>query len=126
MRFVQRPVIVMIENSFSREKTEGGIWIDNVVNENCRKNAFFHIKVKRGKPRKFAYPLLDYFIKCFEDHYDYISSEWGKRDEQDDPAKFFMNNGFKVRGGKSGGIASLDIKNRPLIDRVPLVSFADQ
>ncbi len=123
-RFIKRPVVVMVDRGISEYAVIGGAWIDHVCQDlGCR--ADFHLKVRR-EARKYAYPLLDFFIRCFERDYDCLSVRWGPREEQDNPAKFFMNNGFQISGDAEGGSAILHLKDRDIINRIPIISTLDQ
>lgn len=124
VRFIQRPIVVAVDKSFSEKAAIGGIWIDRVTSPARGRDASFHIKVRRDA-REYAYPLLDFFIKCFERQYDSVSTEWGPREEQDNPKKFLINNGFKVNGGSEGGNAILKLRERCIVNRIPLVSLLD-
>lgn len=123
--FIKHPIVVLVDRSITDYTARGGIWIEREYAVPDSKGAHFHITTQRDY-RRFAYPLLEFFIESLKDRYASFSAAWDARQNEDNPAKFFMNNGFQVLEEPNGdGRAILRLENRTLINRIPIISQID-
>lgn len=115
-RFIRYPLMTLTEDLGDRTDVKGGAWTDNISSNKQGICATFHLVVMR-EYRHQADGFFREYLREMHGSYEYLCVEWGKRDKDDDPSRFFARWGFVIEDktfNKSAIVRLEDIRDRYL------------